>query len=181
MSKKIDFKALIQSLTDIIQEEQIKLGYQKEVIRLYYPAQSVNHLLDTDLDSESLLRILEDLPAACEQTLGPVSATQKNDRFCFLIPQEGVTYVHEHTEERTFLKDFIGKISDGHCTFEELKEVFAAYSDDYSCEKAEHGEFDYLLWFNQGIPDSYLYCIKFEEHHAIYHRFTKQDYEDFDF
>ena len=33
-----EYQKLEQNLIDLIKEEQMKLGYQKETIRLYYPA-----------------------------------------------------------------------------------------------------------------------------------------------
>lgn len=44
LEKKInpEYDVLIQNLIDVVQEEQIKIGYRKEVVRLYYPAKSVN-------------------------------------------------------------------------------------------------------------------------------------------
>lgn len=38
-------------------------------------------------------------------------------------------------------------------------------------------EFDYLIYFADGKPDAYRYCIHFEDEHAIYHRFTAKEYE----
>ena len=45
----------------------------------------------------------------------------------------------------------------------------------------EHEEFDYCFYFEDGKPDAYRYCVAFEEGHAIYHRFTIEDYEEFGF
>ena len=47
--KYLDMK---DNLIDIIKEEQAKLGYRKESIRLYYPLGSLKHLLKADADIE---------------------------------------------------------------------------------------------------------------------------------
>jgi hypothetical protein len=47
--------------------------------------------------------------------------------------------------------------------------------------RTTHGEFDYLVYFEDGVPDDYRYCITDEGCHLIYHRFTPEDYEDFQF
>lgn len=41
--------------------------------------------------------------------------------------------------------------------------------------------FDYLVYFEDGIPDDYRYCLSLEGEHMIYHKFTPEDYEDFGF
>ena len=42
----MDYQKLENSLIDVIKEEQAKLGYRKEEIRLYYPLGSLNHFFD---------------------------------------------------------------------------------------------------------------------------------------
>ena len=42
------FKRLEKNLIDIIKEEQAKLGFRKEEIRLYYPLISLNHFFEAD-------------------------------------------------------------------------------------------------------------------------------------
>ena len=39
------YKYLERSLIDIVKEEQAKLGYRKEEVRLYYPLSTLNHFL----------------------------------------------------------------------------------------------------------------------------------------
>lgn len=48
-----EYQKLEQNLIDLIKEEQMKLGYQKETIRLYYPADSLLRLLGKELSIES--------------------------------------------------------------------------------------------------------------------------------
>ena len=44
----MEYKRLEQSLIDIVKEEQAKLGYRKEDVRLYYPLSTLNHFFDTE-------------------------------------------------------------------------------------------------------------------------------------
>lgn len=176
-----DYSALLQSLIDVVQEEQIKIGYRKETIRLYYPVKSVNNLLGMDGSVDELMKILQNFVANSKENLGDIIYSIENERCCFVISEAGVEYIHKNIGERSFLKDFIERISKCHCTINEIESIFKKYSESYRCEKVENGEFDYLLWFEDGKPDRYMYCIKFEGEHAIYHRFTKKDYEDFNF
>ena len=48
------FDKLEKNLMDVIQEEQAKLGFRREKIRLYYPLTTLNHLLDTDATAEHM-------------------------------------------------------------------------------------------------------------------------------
>lgn len=41
------YQKLMDNLCDIVAEEQAKLGYMKEPIRLYYPLSSLNHFFQT--------------------------------------------------------------------------------------------------------------------------------------
>jgi hypothetical protein len=176
-----DYKTLEKNLIEIIQEQQIKIGYRNEIIRLYYPMESINNLLNINTDVAQLPEVLRTFCSFVTPRLGEVSFTNKDTRFCFVIPEKGVNYAHESIEDRKFLRDFIGRISEHDCTLEDILEIFYCYSSKVKCEKKEHNEFDYLIYFEDGQPDSFLYCIKFEDHHAIYHRFTKADYLNFEF
>ena len=49
-----EYQKLEQNLIDLIKEEQMKLGYQKETIRLYYPVDSLLRLLGKELSIEKL-------------------------------------------------------------------------------------------------------------------------------
>ena len=44
----MDYSRLEKGIMDFIQEEQVKLGYRKEKIRLYYPLSSLKHFLGED-------------------------------------------------------------------------------------------------------------------------------------
>lgn len=67
------------------------------------------------------------------------------------------------------------------CTLDDILEQFHKYSDKVRLEKMSCDDFDYLIYFEDGKPDSYRYCIKNERQHMIYHRFTVEDYESFGF
>ena len=45
----MNFKKLENNLLDMIQEQQVKIGYMSGVTRFYYPLQSLNRLLGTEL------------------------------------------------------------------------------------------------------------------------------------
>ena len=56
---ELDYSNLERSLIDVIKEEQAKLGYYREDIRLYYPLSSLNHFFGTDVNADKMQKILE--------------------------------------------------------------------------------------------------------------------------
>ena len=177
----MSYNKLEQNLTDLILEEQAKLGYKKERIRLYYPLSSLNHILHAAFDSEEMERHLLAFPEQVKDRLGLVDISRSGDRFCFSIPEEGTEYVHEHQSESPFISELVQTVSRHGCTMQEILEVFRRYSPAVHAESVSHGEFDYLVYFEDGRPDGYLYCFALEPGHIIYHRFLPEDYRDFGF
>lgn len=176
-----EYKEMKDNLMDIIKEEQAKLGYRKEIIRLYYPLSSLNHLLKTNVDIDGMNVVLSDFCNEVKELFGEIEISNNGDRFCFKIPDKGAEYVHENLSENEFICGLVELVSKHGCTIDMIKEYFLKFSDDIHFEKVSNGEFDYLLYFNKGVPDRYYYCFTIEECHVIYHRFLKHDYEDFDF
>ena len=175
------FSKLEKNIIDVIKEEQVKLGYRRETIRLYYPILSLNRLLNTDCEVKQMTDILNSFCDHVEAKLGRIEISSQGERFCFKIPEEGTEYVHRHMENKEFIIDFINTISKHGVTMEEVLQQFYKYSDQVHVEKVSHGEFDYLVYFENGEPDDFRYCITDEGCHIIYHRFTVDDYNDFYF
>jgi hypothetical protein len=188
-----NFVTLEKNLMDITAEQQLKLGYRKESVRLYYPKTSLLNLLfggrsDMGINNKELNEAITGYyndKAEASPLFGLLSS-YKDDRFCITIPPNGSEYVHsrlisEDIPEVEFLKEFLECVSRHNISLEDIKEVFAKYSECVVCEKTDIPDFDYLIYFADGSPDEYMYCVKFEGEHAIYHRFTKADYDGFDF
>jgi hypothetical protein len=178
---KLDYSKLEQNICDVIKEDQIKLGYQKEVIRLYYPLGSLNHFLKSELGVDEMRKALEDFAGTVKEKLGTIEITNEGERFCFCFPPEASEYIHSHTPQTGFLYDFIDVVSRHGVTMDEVIAVFKKYSNNVHVEKTNHGEFDYLIYFEDGRPDSFRYCLTEEGCHIIFHRFTIEDYADFQF
>ncbi len=176
-----DYISLEKNIIDVIKEEQIKLGYQQETIRLYYPMESINNLLKVSQPINGLENILDDFCGYVKERLGGVYYSCDNSRFCIIIPPDGVAYVKDKVEDRYFLREFIEKIREPECKIESILSVFKKYSSRVISKEITNGEFDYLIYFEDGNPDAYRYCIKFEDCHTVYHRFTKSDYDNFGF
>lgn len=206
---ELDYSNLERSLIDVIKEEQAKLGYYREDIRLYYPLSSLNHFLGTDVNADKMQKILEGTGENVDETrnivegkeagsataepivagmnatlsdkLGMVEVSHRGDRFCFHILPEGVEYVHENTKENEFIRELVNLVAKHGCTINQIYELFTARSDRVGREKMDNGEFDERIWFEDDADDPYYYCFKQEGGHMIYHRFLPEDYEDFEF
>ncbi len=171
------FEALNKSIWDSVKEEQVKLGYRREVIRLYYPVETIERMLKAESEEAELSALIESFCAEEKATLGNIKISSDGERYCFRLPEEASEYIHEHTPGSGFLYDFIETIARHGSSIEDIKEVFCRYSDKLHIEKLEDGDFDYLMYFEDGNPDDYRYCLTDEGHHIIYHRFTPEDYE----
>ncbi|MCC8065293.1 MAG: DUF3877 family protein [Clostridiales bacterium] len=173
------YERLEQAVTEMVKEAQIKMGYQEEAFHLYYPLSALNKLLGTAYDMPQMTQTLQDFAAATEPRLGKLGIAARDGRFCLTIPAEGTRYVHEHIDENDFLVQFISVIGRHGCTLEEVLAVFYAHSDRVRVRKMEIDDFDYLVYFEDGVPNDYRYCLTVEDCHIIYHRFTREDYEAF--
>ena len=173
--------ALSQSLFDAIEEGQLKLGYRREAIRLYYPLASLNALLGSAHDRAQMADALRAFAAAHRDVFGEIAVSSRGDRFCLTVPPEGVAYVHSRADEHGFLAEFLRAISRHGATIDDVLAVFTRHSRHVVFKPLSGGEFDYLLYFEDGVPDAYRYCIAKEPCHLTYHRFTKADYDAFGF
>lgn len=181
MSREKGYQLLKRNLTDNIKEQQAKLGYRKECIYLYYPLSSLNHFFKTNDEPEDMMKRLSDLPEDITATLGHVEVSRNNERFCFKIPEYGGQYVHEHIADDEFINALIFTLSQPGCTMETIIRLFQTYTADIEVQEMDHGEFDYRIRFLNREEDSYYYCFHDEGCQIVYHRFTPEDYRDFNF
>lgn len=176
-SDKEGFQRLFKNITDQIKEAQLKLGYAKETIRLYYPPASLYALTGIHTaDSQKMCDELKNIFTA-DICLHPAFFV-RGDRIEASIPPEGAEYVHHHVEDPLFLKDLITLFHQNpHSPMEEIKAVFNRHNETFICETMPpNSDFDCVMYFPNGEPDEYYYCFKEEMGHVIYHRFMKEDY-----
>lgn len=171
----IDYTTLKQNITDMLEEQQEKLGYQEETVRLYYPLESLNHILGTQASTEEMREFLKKFRTQAKE-LGALRFSDRESRFCITVPPEGAAYVHRTRPENGFLKGLIALVREHGCTLEQVRGYFRSWSEKAE-ERRMTEEFDLLIYFPDGQPDSYYYCLKQESNHVIYHRFTKADYQ----
>lgn len=179
----MDFQRLESNIIDNIREAHLKLGYEERPISLNYLSSTLCHLLGTDeLSGEELL----DFISYTSPRLGSVRFAPIRDGYCVTVPADGTAYVHSHPDKSRFLMEFIDTIRDHHNTLEDVFAVFRRHSGSVVIEESSSGEFEYLVYFADGIPDNYRYCLSAEPCidggcHVTYHRFIPEDYEGLDF
>ena len=78
---------LEKHLVELIKEEQVKLGYQRESIHLYYPLTSLNHLLKTSYDVEMMQCMLQEYGKSGKSILGELCISQRS--FLYFNPGRG--------------------------------------------------------------------------------------------
>ena len=83
------YERLEKSLTDTIKEEQAKLGFRKEAIRLYYPLSSLNHFFDVQEGEEQMLHRLQHLPENLAGKTRGCRCDGKKRAFLFLYSGTG--------------------------------------------------------------------------------------------
>lgn len=176
----MNIERFLENIIEQIKEAQLKLGFAKEVIRLYFPSESLSKLLQVDCSSgNELLAALEKEPRFENTVLGEILfSICKDDRIEVCVSPDGVVYVHEHVPDPPFLVRIIELFQKKHNpTIQEICECFAQFSDNYVCDKMKSGtDFDYVLYFADKKPDAWYYCVRAEMGHTIYHRFTEEDY-----
>lgn len=176
----MQYGALEQMLINSIKEVQIKLGYEKEPIRFYYPEHALMKILKISEASATETRAaMEGFKEYAKDPLGDIRITKSQERFCFEIPPEGVEYVYYNVKDNGFLKEFIETVEKLNTTLEDILQVFHKFTDGkVICLKSQEEECDYIVFFEDSSIDNYRYYIKFHESHVTYHRFLSEDAAD---
>lgn len=172
-----NWKHLQKNIMDTIYEGQVKIGYEKSGIQIYYMFSSLESLLGVLVPSVKEMDVLMQVfKAKVTDALGPISITRDNERFCFYIPEEGTKFIYETYEENSFLRDLIEVVKNPACSLDDILSVFKKQSPDVVCQKMLDAEFDYVIYYKDKSIDEYMYCFNIGEMGAYYHRFTEADY-----
>lgn len=176
----MDFSKLERNIISVIKESQIKLGYDSMTIGINYVLPSLIHLLG-ECDENEVLPLLEEFTKEYEHKFGLIEIYKTEKGYRLNIPAKGADLVHKQISDDDFLVKFINAVRRFDCTIDEVTGIFRQYSDKVHIEKMDNGEFDYLIYFEDGMPDEFWYCIDTDDFGMSYHRFTKEDYLDFNF
>ena len=180
--KNYNFLPLRKNITDVIKESQMKLGFSKNDALLNYPAESLNNLLGENLTTDELSDVLEIFCDSVENDLGRIKISLKDGVFCFVIPEKGVSFINDNVPPEPFLSDFLKLLKSGkQVTISDILDVFHKYSNNVECIETDNDEFNYLVYFRDGVPDSYRYCIDIDFGFATYHRLTTSDFNSMGF
>ena len=139
MDQTLDFEALKQGLIDLVQESQIKVGYTKNAVGLYYPLDSLNHLLGAEQSADEMEDSLRRFCGYAKDPLGEITVTRDGELFCITISEEGAAYVHDSCGDNAFLRAFIQQIGTHPCGLDDLLAVFRQYSTHVVCQKIDNG------------------------------------------
>lgn len=173
---------LEKHIIDTIKEWHLKIGYQKENIRLYFPLESVKSFLNIDAEekssAESLCDIVQSYLLEKMSMMGSVKVSQQENRFCIEISKELNEYIAKHIEPSEFLQKFLKVLSSGH--IEEVRKLFQDYAEQkqgHYVEEPHEGEGGIAFSFQEERIDPYVYCVEQDDFGLTYHRFVKKEYE----
>lgn len=171
-------EVLEKNICDTIKEWQIKLGYQQEKMKLYYPADSLAGSLGLKrgADRRELYLALEEFASRVEQRFGRLEITNEGERFCIEVPEEGCAYVNNHIEASVFLREFIDAVSRPACSLEDIRKCFRKFDEGYHYEDRTKDGMGHIFWFEKQEVDEYVYCVEIDEFGATYHRFLQKDF-----
>ncbi len=149
-------EALIQNMTDQIKEAQLKLGYARETMRLYYPLSSLNAMLETqETDIRELAKkIRHELEAEAEKVSGASAGGQaseavEDERLAGSIqkmPEQAVrgaglgdTQIRIHADRIVFTipPDFVEYVHQHVPDPPFLKELIQLFQEKHACTKEE--------------------------------------------
>ena len=172
---------LEQNLTGVIVEMALKMGLSRAPLSLNYPCASLGRMLGVADDPQALQPALDAFFAARKALFGAAEAVPHEDGFCLTIPAEGVARVMSQAPAAAFLRDLIQTAQTPGATADDLLAAFRRHSDRVHVEPVDNDEFDLLVYFEDGVPDDFRYCIDQHDGFASYHRFSREDYEAFGF
>lgn len=181
----MNFDRLEMDITENVREAQQKLGFEHRPLHLNYISTTLCHLIGCKLSSEELAEALKEFSGFTAKRLGTITASPIRDGFCITIPSEGTEWVHNSTTGKEFVCTLVEAARQKHEDIDSFLEVFRRFSDtdNVAVLTPDTEEFEYLVYFKNGVPNDYRYCINLESFpdghcHITYHRFIPEDYEE---
>ncbi len=176
MNPSIDWHALEKNICDTLKEWELKIGYSKEPVELYYPAESLISLLALPKEQEDKLEeALIFFSQKAREHLGEVRITRNRGRYCIRIPETGCRYVRDHITASPFLIKFLEVIHQPCSSLASVEQVFLQFSNQVIKHKEAEA---YVFFFQDAGIDEYVYYVEEDEFGLQYHRFTRADYQN---
>ena len=128
--------ALERHIIDTVKEWQMKIGYRREEMKLYYPDVSLAGLLELaeGWTEASLKEALQEFSKETKGRLGGVQISNVKDRYCVAVPAAGCTYIHENEPDSAFLRSFLDVITGLEPSMQGVEQCFA----DAAAMNGEH-------------------------------------------
>lgn len=169
---------LEKHIIDTVKEWQMKIGYQKGDMRLYYPEASLKEILE---EGETLKEALDAFVREVQPRLGKIEISSSGGRYCLDIPEQGCRYIAETVPEPEFLSRLLHIITAGNGTMEQVRQCFRKFAEEKNTVLVEKNETEHELgcvfYFQDENADEYVYCVEENEFGITYHRFSRKDYE----
>ena len=178
---KINFDKFLKNLMYVIKESLTKLGYTYNEVTINYPVDSLNRLFETQCTEEEMAGVLAQFADYAKKTLGEIRVAMYEGQYRITVSADGAKYVHENVESGGFVTDLIELFQNHLPSIDDVVKIFGRYSDAVVCKELTNDEFNYVVYFADGVPDNFMYCIDIDEDHATYHRLTPDDYYAFGF
>lgn len=172
------YEDLKRNIMDVIKESQIKLGFEKNPMTIYYPIEALNHLLNTNFDELQMDQCLQRFAKKVKDPLGELTFQREKSRYGITVPVQGVCYIDQNVTDNGFLKELLDYLRRHDCQKEQIIAIFKKYSQHVMIQDVTDDDFDYAIWFEDDADNTYRYCFHEEEGHMIYHRFTPREYQE---
>lgn len=181
----MDLNRLKSNICDNIYEAQAKLGYEGRQMSLNYMNASICHLLGEYLSEDELNAALSEFASFVSDDLGEITFSPIKNGVCITIPEKGTAYINKKYDGGELIDELVKAVR-SHAPIENFFDIFRACSDSVVIKDINNEEFRYLIYFADGNPNDYRYCLSVDEEidgsiHVSYHRFIKEDYEDLGF
>ena len=177
MNPSADWQALEKNVCDTLKEWELKIGYGKEPVELYYPAESLCCLLGLPQEQKGRLQeALALFSRNVQERFGEVEITHNQDRYCIRIPESGLKYVRDHVMASPFLIKFLETVQRSESTMASVEQLFWEFSRQVVKQPGEDGAL--IFFFEDQAVDEYVYCVEEDAFGLQYHRFTRTDYKN---
>lgn len=176
----MSFDKLERNIISVIKESQAKLGYEKMPLGINYIKPSLRHLLNDCTDDE-IVPLLNRFAREKQDKFGDISIAETDGGYRLTVSEKGVELVHNSLSDNDFIVQFVNAIRQPDCNIDKVVALFKSFGENVHFEKTSNGEFEYLIYFEDGEPDEFYYCLDDDDFGVTYHRFTKEDYIDFGF
>ena len=102
----MNFSKLEKSITGAVKEQQIKLGYRSEKVRLYYPLTSLNRLLGKECSIEQMQEYLKEYAELVAEKYGNIDITNVKELSWLIIDDRCLTFEGDYSKIKEKISNF---------------------------------------------------------------------------